>query len=203
MQKLIIFIVTLLYVSLSHADSKKSCGEFEKVIFSPVKNYTIRRAEVGSYRLDAGDTPPLIFNKDTGKSCTADADIVAGDDGDVYWLKKANRILYRSYSGSEQWVTLVDAKTCKTLWKSIANIGNQVKSSSIEINPDCGSCEESGNFNSVCECQSAEVWRLTPDCGLKRDDLASKKLTKQLLRVAFVDKRKVKGAKTSSAKLVQ
>ena len=103
----------MVFAPLLRAKSNKSCGKFEKVDFSPasitvknadgseIKDYAIRRAEVGSYLLDAGDTPSIILNKKTGKSCKADAEIVSGDSGDVYWLKNANKVLYRSYSGSE------------------------------------------------------------------------------------------------------
>lgn len=205
----------LLLTTPSFAKSKKACGPFEKVEFSDAKvdlknpdgsttkDYAIRRAVAGPFQLDAGDAPAKVLNTKTNTVCIAKVKIVTGTEGDIHWLKGTDRALYSSYSGSEQWLTLVDLNSCQTLWESRPNIGSKVRESQLEIIPDCGACEENGKMSGVCECQAAEAWKLSPDCGLAMDTRASERLTKDILHVGFVGKKKVQAARSSSAKLVR
>jgi hypothetical protein len=206
----VLFVIPLTAISAP----RKSCGEFEAVSFSAIKidiknadgtetkDYAIQRGSAGSFRFDAGDTSAMIYNDKTQKSCDADLGIISGNK-DVFWLNKTEQVLYRSYSGSNSWVTLVDAKTCKTLWKSHAHLNNKVEGATVTIQPDCGECEESGDFSGVCKCHSGEVWKLSANCKLKQDIPASKALTKEVLSVGFVGQKRVKAAKTEKASLVK
>lgn len=213
----ILFALILLLSPQAEAKKmrKMKCGSFQPVQFTPAtidvknpdgtetKGYAIKRAKVRRFQLDAGDTPTVILDTETQKACTVDVGVLSGETGDVYYLNRSNRILYRSRGASDNRVFMVEPETCRVIWHSRLNLGNEVKAQSVEIKASCGECEEKGSFDGVCDCQSAEVWSSSDICSWKMDEEASSKLTKKTLKVAFVGNKKVQDAKSKKAKLVE
>lgn len=166
------------------------------------KDFLFRQAIVAGYTFDAGEVPHQITNLKTKKSCSPKFETVNGDAQDVFLLDDSERILVRSYSGAQHWDSLIDLKTCKTVWESKPHPADNIVDGTLQIESNCGTCDEKGNFQGVCKCQAAEVWKLSK-CAFVLDSKASEELTKHQLGVAFKGTQDIENARSTKVRLVK
>ncbi|MFL7903127.1 hypothetical protein ACJ41P_18480 [Azospirillum argentinense] len=155
-----------------------------------------RQSEVIEF--DFSDEVLRINNRRTGTRCEIEAGFLVG----LHSFSGSNEnVVLHTEDASAQYIQLLNYSKCLQIGKPASTADEiSITARTIEMNASC-SCNDA--TNQYCECVSAKVYNIAPNCSLRPDEHRARMITKRITGVDFVGKEKITRPGTEEARIAK